>query len=147
MLKNMESETGPILPRNIVPIITAFPAVFRFSVRPRESPTVPMAETTSYRQSRKSPGQTAVRSVMETTAAVRLAMKIARALRTVFALIFRCRNSVKSFSFSMESTVKAMIRKVVVLMPPAVPEGYPPINMRMQAIMHVLFRSLFCEMV
>ena len=87
------------------------------------------------------------KSAMETAAAVRLAIKIARARRTVFPLIFRCRNSVKSFSLSMENTVEPIIRKVVVLMPPAVPEGDPPINMRTKAIIQVLFRNPFWEIV
>ena len=75
-------------------MMTSFPAVLRYSVNPRERPTVPIAETTSKKLSMKLPGLTAVRMIREMSVTAKLAIKIASARRTVFSLILRCKNSV-----------------------------------------------------
>ena len=65
-------DIGPILPKYIPIIIINWPAVFKSAVMPRERPTVAMALATSNRESSIVNSLVIIRSMDNTTNAIKL---------------------------------------------------------------------------
>ena len=147
MLKNNAREIGPIRPKYIVTTIISLAGSVSEEVKLRESPTVPIAETTSYKQSSNAPGCTAQNAMSEITITKKLSEKIDVAFLTVSALILRLKTSVFVLSERLDRREATRIINVVVLIPPAVPEGEPPINIKIEQMIIVHLRSPSCGIV
>ena len=123
-------EIGPILPRYIHKDITSLPATSREAVKFLDNPTVPIALKVSYTTSIKLPCSRVSKSSTASTAAITLKTTIASALRTVSLAMLLRKITASSYPFATENAAINNIAAVVVLIPPAVPTGDPPINIR-----------------
>ena len=123
---------GPTLPVNIVNEIISFDAVERSDVIPRDIPTVPNADTVSNKISKNLNLSVSIIVIVRAT----IITTPSDTITTVRALITVCLdmvllNTTVSFSpFKVKYVEKIKIANVVVLSPPAVDAGLPPINMR-----------------
>ena len=77
----------------------------------------------------------------------KLTAKIDSARRTAISLTLRANISVSRRPLIMETTVNTSTAIVVVLIPPAVPDGDPPINIKRQHTRAVDLFNPDCEMV
>lgn len=121
---------GPILPRYIVAAIIILPKVSSKGVKFLVSPTVAVALTVSYRISRKLKLDNAKSKRVEIKTVKKDILKTARALLTAcFGMLLEKRLILSRFLMVL-CAEQISIQKVTVLIPPAVPTGEPPINIR-----------------
>ena len=114
-------------------ISTTWLARVRCGVRSAESPTVPIAEEASYIRFRNSAcGSKIDMAATAVSQNVKVIIVIVSADRMLSIASFRPKHSVSLCPLRTEMTVRATSAKVVVLIPPAVPAGEPPINIRIQ---------------
>ena len=133
-LKAMAKEIGPTLPMYIVAIIIILETVLRLAVRFLDKPTVAVALTVSYIMSVNAALlKTESKRVDVNTMTVAVA-QTARAFLSDLPEMRRLNTDVSFLPVITEKVEKIMIKNVTVLIPPAVPTGEPPINMRNREI-------------
>ena len=124
-----------------------FPIGFSAPVSPLDKPTVAIADVISYKVSRKSPCETARSAIVSRNSVDKLNTAIATHLLIVSSDTFRF-NTTTSFFPLILANIEAKSRTTVtVLMPPAVPAGEPPINIRIKYAMQDAGRKYSCEIV
>jgi hypothetical protein len=130
-LRATAREIGPTLPKYIVAVIINLPTALRLEVRFLERPTVAVALTVSYAISiAETPSVTAARSIVEQNIIKKDVHITETALATVCLAIDLLNTSTLSL-FLTDAIAEAIITaKVTVFIPPAVPTGEPPINIR-----------------
>ena len=118
----------PTRPMNIKKIKIPCETIPRCGVNPRDSPTVAMAEVVSNRHSDSGKPSTVLMVNAPVSERTRYSVKMAAASWTAFSSI---RRPNISGLFCLRNTAKALATStaiVVVLMPPAVEPGEPPMN-------------------
>ena len=111
-------------------VITIFPATLRWGVIPVLSPTVPNAENTSKMIPSKSHVSMLSSITEDTNIAVKEQMRMANVLRITNFGMVRPKNAVSSLPLRKQYVVVTNKTRAVVFIPPAVPPGEPPINIR-----------------
>ena len=128
--KENATATGPIRPINIRNIITIFPRFVKSGVIPIDKPTVPKAENVSKAIVKKSAFSKMLNKSIPVNTIVNDKTMTDSALRAMSRLTFLL-NKVRFSRLRISvTTIKTTNAKVVVLIPPAVPPGEPPINIK-----------------
>ena len=129
-LKARAREIGPTLPRYIVAIIISLPHRLSEGVRFLVRPTVAVALTVSYKTSVRLLSVTAESSTVEMMATPEDIKHTARALLTDSGEMLLEKRLTRLLPLTVEYAEEISTATVTVLMPPAVPTGEPPINIR-----------------
>jgi len=129
-LKATASDMGPTRPRYIFAVMISLHAVLKVEVRFLERPTVAVALTVSYIISRNEPFEyTDSKSVDSDIIAKEIQVTEIAFVHVIFGMFLP--KSVTSSRFLIEEmTVAKSTARVTVLIPPAVPTGEPPINIK-----------------
>lgn len=130
-VNNIANDKVPILPRYINAIITACAKTFNDVVIPVDKPTVPIAENTSNNTSARSCAAfVALISIVAVSARIILndAMAVAFFSAPLSRRLLRT-SSVEVF-LRLDKSEIIITAKVVVLIPPAVEPGLPPMNIK-----------------
>ena len=132
MLSAINSEIGPTLPKYMVTIITNFPRELSVDVKFLVRPTVAVALTVSYMISSMSDFVIAHKRIVDTDIIANETAITATDLLTDCLGIDLCKREVSSLLFMVAIAEATSTAAVTVLIPPAVPVGEPPINMRIR---------------
>ena len=127
-------EMGPTLPKYIVVMIMILPKTSRLAVRFLESPTVAVALTVSYKMSQSDTLHTTLKSTDEIKAIENEQKVTAMAFFKDLSDILLSNNEVCRRPVTEENAAATITTKVTVFIPPAVPTGEPPINMRTRLV-------------
>lgn len=143
-LKDVAKEIGPIRPKYIVAERISLPQTFSEEVKFRDSPTVAVALTVSKTTSRAGASVDSESNIVERATM----MKDENATATAFLVTCFERflwNKVTSF---LPRTVAMVVANkttmVTVLIPPAVPTGEPPINIKIIQMIDDAFVRFSC---
>ena len=140
----MAREIGPTLPKYIVIMMIHLPIVFRLGVRFLVRPTVAVALTVSYAMSNEEASVTAESNSVEVNMIANDMHTTAIALLTACFAICLPKRSTSSLLRMEDIAEAAMTAKVTVLMPPAVPTGEPPMNIKSRQAMEVALVKFSC---
>ena len=120
---------GPILPIYMSIISTIWLARLKVGVRSAESPTVPIADDASYMRFRNSASASKIdMAATATSQQVNVMTVMVIPDRTTKKTIKKKKHYVSRFPLKTDKTVNMSMAAVVVLIPPAVPAGDPPMN-------------------
>ena len=122
---------GPILPKYMQIVIKIFDTTESLSVIPRLAPTVAKADDVSYKMSIKAKSSKAAITKLTNITIDREITNIDKAFLIVSLLILLLKTTGSLSFFFFYMTARINTTKVVVLIPPAVDPGDPPINMRL----------------
>ena len=134
-LKATASEIGPTRPKYIVSTIISLPQRLSDEVRFRERPTVAAALTVSKITSVKDAEVTALKASVEIKTVAKLVAVTARAFPVAPEGKVRLKTETLLRFLRVDQADKSRTAKVTVLMPPAVPTGEPPMNIKSRVIM------------
>ena len=138
---------GPTLPRYIVIMTTIFPNTFSVAVKFLDRPTVAVALTVSKNASRAEASLVAKRRMVDRVHMVRNVTATATAFLTAPSEMRRP-NKVALFLLLMVANAEHTRTAIVtVFIPPAVPTGEPPINIRIMDTAVEAFVRCSCGMV
>ena len=137
---------GPNLPKNIKMIITILLPTSKEGVRPAESPTVPKAEKTSkitFSLVANSLPFSNVRTTIKATTIVMTDKKTKVIAFRILDLVYSRLKAVMLLPCKNLTKQRMMMKIVVVLIPPAVEIGEPPMNMNKQLMVLPATDKLF----
>ena len=138
---------GPTLPKYIVTMIINFPNVLSVAVRFLERPTVAVALTVSYTASMTEALLVAIKSKVDVAQIVRNITTTATAF-FIDSSEMRRPNSVVAFLFLIVANAEQTRTAIVtVFIPPAVPTGEPPINIKIMDTKVEAFVKFSCGIV
>ena len=129
---------GPNLPKNIIIVSTALPKTLKYGVMPRLKPTVPNAlKDSNIKDSRAMFGSKIVnKKVIDTIQITEIRITAKARLATSLAILLPAK-FISSVPFIMPIKDNIMMPNVVVLIPPAVEPGEPPINIKIMVMKRV----------
>ena len=125
------NDIGPTLPKYIVTMMISLPNVLSVAVKFLERPTVAVALTVSYAASRAEASLVAINSTVETAQIEKNITTTATAFLMDSSEMRRPNNVALLLFLIVANAEQTRTAMVTVFMPPAVPTGEPPMNIRM----------------